>query len=103
MGRTALGKDAHAHTGLGGREGWGVSPGADIYFCGVLGRFPNLSEQGSVGTVVVNSMQESAGPLQTHVNFLSPRAWMQGGRGAGSTLVVPAEVGLDGQDHGLGG
>lgn len=51
----------------------GVSPGADIYFCSVLGKCPNLYEQGSVGTLVLNSKQAEPGLLQTHVNFLSPQ------------------------------
>lgn len=38
--RMAFGKDAQILTGL---AGGGVSPGAGIYFCSVLGKFPNLS------------------------------------------------------------
>lgn len=56
---------------VGGQEG--MSSRADIYFCSVLGRFPNLYEQGSVGTLVLNSKQAEPGLLQTHVNFLSPQ------------------------------
>lgn len=59
----------------------GVSPGADIYFCSVLGKFPNLSAA-QCGNMGGGERAGSAWPpvADTH-QFPEPTARLQGGRG----------------------